>query len=206
MFNIYIKGKYENEEQLTKGQELPEGAVQFKEGDTIGAAFRLGFLVGLPIVVPMILLGFYRWEQIGKRIEFDTVFVIGMWVSLLVSAVLIYVHEFIHAILFPKEAVKEIWKVPKDNAYFVYCSAQVSKCRFIVLNIAPCIVLGIVPYVVWYIIVPKIDAVWGFWIGVITLYMTVACIGDFANIFNAIRQVPKSAKVFNFGMHSYWIK
>ena len=67
MVNIYIKGKYENEEQLTKGQELPEGAVQFKEGDTIGAAFRLGFLVGLPIVVPMILLGFYRWEQIGKR-------------------------------------------------------------------------------------------------------------------------------------------
>ena len=60
--------------------------------------------------------------------------------------------------------VKEIWKVPKDNAYFVYCSAQVSKCRFIALSIAPCIVLGIVPYVVWYIIVPKIDAVGGFWL------------------------------------------
>ena len=40
MFNIYLKGKYENEEQLTKGQELPKGSVQFEEGDTTKAVFR----------------------------------------------------------------------------------------------------------------------------------------------------------------------
>ena len=44
MFNIRIKGKYKNEEQLTRGKELPNGAVRFKEGETIREVFNLGFL------------------------------------------------------------------------------------------------------------------------------------------------------------------
>ena len=39
-----------------------------------------------------------------------------------------------------------------------------------------------------------------------TWIMTIMSIGDFANIFNAIRQVPKGGKVFNYGIHSFWFK
>lgn len=38
-----------------------------------------------------------------------------------------------------------------------------------------------------------------------TWIMTIMAIGDYANIYNAVRQVPKGAKIFNYGMHSYWI-
>jgi len=38
---------------------------------------------------------------------------------------------------------------------------------------------------------------------VLTWIMTMMSIGDFANIFNAIKQVPNNAKIFNYGMHSY---
>lgn len=41
---------------------------------------------------------------------------------------------------------------------------------------------------------------------ILTWTMTFLSIGGFANIFNAITQVPQNAKIFNYGMHSYWIK
>ena len=40
----------------------------------------------------------------------------------------------------------------------------------------------------------------------ITWIMIIMSMGDFTNIYNAIRQVPKGAKIFNYGLHSYWLK
>jgi len=41
----------------------------------------------------------------------------------------------------------------------------------------------------------------------ITSWLMIATgIGDYVNIYNAIRQVPKEGKVINYGLHSFWIK
>ena len=205
MFNIRIKGKYKNEEQLIHGKELPTGAVQFKEGETIREAFNLGFLLSLPIMIPMIAISIVRCSKMEKQLEFGVSFVVAAVITLLLGQILTYVHEFIHAIFYPKEAEKDIWKDSSQGAYFVYCDARVSKCKFIVLCLAPCVILGIVPFAIWYMIAPLLNVEWVIWIMVLTWMLTFMSMGDFANAYNAIKQVPKDAKIFNYGMHSYWI-
>ena len=34
MFNFKIKGKFKSEDELINGKQLPDGAIQFKEGDS----------------------------------------------------------------------------------------------------------------------------------------------------------------------------
>ncbi|WP_075720769.1 DUF3267 domain-containing protein [Roseburia sp. 499] len=206
MFNIHIKGKFENEAQLLQGKELSQKAVQFKEGRTLLEAFRLGFVLSLPIMLPMVILSVIRCSELDKHLEFDGSLIVAIVITVLLRQVLIYLHEFIHAIFYPKEAEKTVWKDLKQGAYFVYCDAEVTKIRFIVLCLAPSIILGIIPFFIWYIVAPILEAEWIICIMVLTWMMTFMSMGDFANVYNAIRQVPKNAKVFNHGMHSYWIE
>jgi hypothetical protein len=76
----------------------------------------------------------------------------------------------------------------------------------VILCIAPSIALGIIPFFLWYVIAPLLEVEWIICIMVLTWIMTMMSMGDFANIFNAIKQVPNNAKIFNYGMHSYWIE
>ena len=205
MLNIHIKGKIENESQLIRGRELPPNAVQFQEGETIYSAFRLGFVLILPIILPMIFFSYVRCSKMDKELIFDSSFVVAVIVSIILGQVLAYLHEFIHAILYPREAEKTIWKDEKHGAYFVYCDVEITKTRFVILCIAPSIILGIIPFFVWYMIAPFLQTVWTCCIMILTWIMTIMSMGDFANIFNAIKQVPNNARIFNYGMHSYWI-
>lgn len=206
MFNIHIKGNLEDEAQLLRGKKLPQEAVQFKEGKTVLEAFQLGFVLSLPIMLPMVVLSVIRCLKLDKHLEFDSSFIVAMLITILLGQLLIYLHEFIHAILYPIKAEKFVWKDLKQGAYFVYCDAEVSKIRFIVLCLAPSIILGIIPFCIWYIIVPFLETEWIVCIMILTWIMTFMSMGDFANAFNAIRQVPKNAKILNYGMHSYWIE
>lgn len=206
MLNIHIKGKFEDESQLIQGKKLPENAVQFQEGETIHSAFQLGFALILPIMLPMILFSIMRCSKIDKKLVFDSSFAIAVIVIFILGRILTYLHEFIHAIFYPEEAEKTIWKDKKHGAYFIYCDVAVTKIRFVILSIAPSIVLGIIPFFVWYSIAPLLETEWIVCIMVLTWMMTFMSMGDYANIFNAIIQVPKNAKIFNYGMHSYWIE
>jgi hypothetical protein len=157
-------------------------------------------------MLPMIILSILRVSEIAGPIDFDSDFAIAAITTMILGITSLVVHEFIHAILYPKEAIKSIWKDSKNNAYFLYCDALVSKRRFIVLSIAPAIILGIVPFIIWYIVAPIISLEWVVCTMLMIWWMTFDAIGDYANVFNAIRQVPKNARIFNYGVHSYWIE
>lgn len=206
MLNIHIKGEFKDEQQLIQGKKLPVNAIQFQEGETLQSAFRLGFIFSLPIMLPIIILSVIRCSGIDKKLKFDINFIIAAVIVIIIGQILVYLHEFIHAVFYPKESEKTIWKYTKQGAYFIYCDAKVSKTRFIILCIAPSVILGIIPFLIWYITAPLFSAEWIVCIMVLTWAMTFLSIGDFANIFNAITQVPKNAKIFNYGIHSYWIK
>lgn len=206
MLNIHIKGKFENESELICGRELPENAVQFQEGETIQQAFQLGFALILPVILPMIIFSIIRCSKIDKKLVFDSRFVFAVIISFILGRILIYLHEFIHAVFYPRYAEKTIWKNENHGVYFLYCDVAVTKTRFVVLCIAPSIILGMIPFFVWYIIAPFLEVEWIICIMVLTWIMTMMSMGDFANIFHAIKQVPDNAKIFSYGMHSYWIE
>ena len=72
MFHIYIKGTFTDESQLIQGKTLPKSAVPFREGETIHDAFQLGFLLSLPIMLPMVGLSIFRCSGLDKKLQFNS--------------------------------------------------------------------------------------------------------------------------------------
>ena len=95
---LNLKGKYTDEKQIKKGN-LPKDAVIFKEPNTITRAFVIGSLISLPIIV-LISIGLI------KNVNISTVKPSTLIYSAIISIILMYVHEIIHALCFPKRESK----------------------------------------------------------------------------------------------------
>lgn len=197
-------GNYKSEEQLIKGEALPEGSIQFKEGTSLNEVFLKSFIIMLPIILLMIVISLKRCSQLNREISIDISFLIVFIMTCIMCRILIYVHEIIHAIFYSRYAEKTIWKNLKQGVFFLYCNESVSKIRFIIINIAPSIILGIIPFIIWIFLIPFINIKVGLSWLLISWYMTIFSMGDYFNIYNAIKQVPKEGIIFNYGMHSYW--
>ena len=204
MFGIVYMGNYKDEEQLIRGRSLPEGSIQFREGVSLNEIFLKSFVIMLPIVLVMVIISLKRCSQLNRKMSVDIYFLIVLIITSIICWILRYVHEIIHAILYSRNAEKTIWKDVKQGIIFLYCNESVSKTRFIIINVAPSIILGIIPFVIWIFVIPYIDIKVGIGWLLISWYMTVFSMGDYFNIYNAIKQVPKDAIIFNYGMHSYW--
>ena len=206
MLNIRIMGKYTDEKQVIEGKTLICGAVQFKEGKNVMGALGLGFLLCVPIILPMIVVSVKRCREINVHLDMNAGFAVATIMMIVLAWGLTYVHEFIHAAMYPRESVKTIWIDTRQGVYFVYCDALITRCRYVVLSLAPSVILGFIPFMIWYVIAPNLNGEWNISIMVLTWMMVVMSIGDYTNVFNTIRQVPKEASVFNYGMHSYWVR
>ena len=71
MFNFKIKGKFKSEDELINGKQLPDGAIQFKEGDSLQDAFIKGLLIGLPLFVVMIVSMIFRLRNVNYKLEMN---------------------------------------------------------------------------------------------------------------------------------------
>lgn len=205
MFNIIYRGKFENEKQLIGNDKLSKKAIQFKEGKKIEDIYNLGFILELPIIIPIIIITILRIQGIDGHINLNLKTGIIVAIAILINYILKFIHEFIHAYFYPIKSKKTIWKYTSKGAYFTYCNTKISKIRFIVISLAPMIILGIVPFIVWLFIADKIELTISLVYVFLTWIMIFFAMGDLVNVYNTIKQVPKSAKVFNYGLHSYWI-
>lgn len=199
MFNIKYKGKYKDESQLKKGALQPN-AVIFKEPNSISGAFLKGALISSPIIVVITIALVLKIGSI-KNFTLNIVFLATM-----LSFILSFFHEVIHAVCFPKEAEKEIWTKFNEGALFVYCSEPLPKKKFIWMCFAPNLILGYIPFILFIIGIFDFNRSISNLVGISSWIMIVSGIGDYLNIYNTIKQVPKNADVFNYGFHSYWVK
>lgn len=197
MFNIEFKGKYTNENQIKKG-DLPGNAVIFKEPTTITKAFVLGGVISLPFII-------ITFIGLIIKIDINSIKINVLIYSVILNLILMYFHEIIHALCFPKESKKEIWTKFNEGALFIYCNDQLSKKKFVWMCAAPNVILGFVPYVLFAIGVFDFNYNISNIIGITSWLMICSGIGDYLNIYNTMRQVPEHGKVFNYGIHSYWI-
>ncbi|MFR4402093.1 MAG: DUF3267 domain-containing protein [Peptococcus niger] len=85
---------------------------------------------------------------------------------------------------------------------FLFRAAALS--RFIFISLAPALLLGVVPLVIW-----SLSMGTGIFVrsclpfGAALLF---GAVGDFYNVANTLRQVPSDAKVQLSGWHSYWLR
>jgi hypothetical protein len=191
---LSYKGVFKDVEQLDKGI-LPPNAVKFKEPENpaqlnIAASF---YIIPVILLVAIFLIASYLIH--GELVwGFN---LLGMLLALLT----LLPHEYLHAVCFGKSATVEMYVIPKQLMAFVYSTQPITKARFIFLSLLPNLVLGWIPLLIWTIL-PYFEysnLLLNFSIITVTLG-----VGDYLNITNAIRQMPKGSMQQLSGFNSYW--
>jgi len=89
---------------------------------------------------------------IKEKMQAKSLFLIlrFMPIGFLIGFLLIPVHEFLHAICYPKEAVVYIGVCLKKAAAYAVSFHPISKCRYIVMSLVP-MILGVIPLIIFII-------------------------------------------------------
>ncbi len=203
--SIRWKGALEDFSQLEQGQ-LPQQAVQVEEPDDLEEVLRQSLKTNQGILITSLLLIIVRLVIVPAHASYELGMSLFVFFSGTISIyfLLMFVHEWLHAICYPIKSEKQIW-IYQFQALLVHCSAPVSKQRFIFMLLLPVTVLGFIPFVAWLFLAPYMS----FGVSLIWMIeswlMIFGGIGDLYNLRNIVAQVPKSASVFNYGLHTFWL-
>jgi len=207
MLNIYFKGNYTSDEQLIKRKQIPDDAVEFGIVSNLQGELGRGFLMLLPVFAGMVAATIYKLKGIDYHLTMGIDVIISFLIVIASVSVLTLVHEVIHALFYPASSEKEIWKAKEQGAYFVYCEDEITKTRFIVMCLAPMFILGIIPFVTWFLLPSIIPMPYNIAVAIIFILMTLVAMGDAANVYHVLKEVPKNATVFNYGfLRSFYRK
>ena len=192
---LIYKGIYESNEQLSIGV-LPENAVKFKEPKNMTETMIIASVFILPAIlgVGLFLVGSLL---LHGDLTLDTTFI-----GLLLSLLCLFPHKYLHAICFGKEAEVELFIAPKQLSMFVISTQPVTKARFIFMSLFPNLAFGWLPLAVWMIL--PYNAAFSGHLFTFSVLSILFGIGDYLNVFNAARQMPKGSMQQLSGFNSYW--
>lgn len=127
--------------------------------------------------------------------EFDT---LDMIISFLI---LIPIHEFIHALIFPESIISEnvgFGFIPKGVAFFAFYFGEMSRSRFIGILLAPLTIMTLIGLIILVII--KDNSI----LEHIILYNSLVACVDCFGAYMIMKQVPANATVRNKKNKTYW--
>lgn len=186
---LHYGGRYESDRDLKSRREHHPNAVAFKEPET--KAFAV--IANLGSLMLILLLGALVFLY-GRPYFSRHILIMGSALSLLT----IFPHELLHALCFKRDVYLYLW--PAKFLVFIHGTEDFSKARFVFMSLLPNIVFGLLPFIAFLV---KHELV-GFGVfGTLCLGMGF---GDYINAINAIHQMPKGAKTYLYGFHSYWYK
>lgn len=177
-------GKYDGNPDSLPQKEVA-GAVQFKEFENLKTFAVIMNIVAVFILLALLFFGWLRSREVPVHI-----------VGVCLSMCSMIPHEFLHACCFREEVL--MYSNLKQGMMFVIGTEDMSRTRFIMMSLMPNLVFGFIPYLI-YMIFPE-QLVLG------TLGAMCICMGagDYVNILNCLKQVPKGAKVYMSGIHTFW--
>ncbi len=182
--------KYNGDEKsLPQRQHMPN-AVPFKE---IESMQKLSMIINIGCVLTIIIL-LIPFISLAKGYVKENV----IWLALatIFAGMSSPVHELLHAICYKKDVY--FYNNLSQGLLFVVGTEDMSKVRFVLMCLCPNIVLGLLPYMI-FLIHPKLV-----FFGLFGLVCLGMGFGDYINAYNAIKQMPKGARTYLNGMHSYW--
>ena len=122
--------------------------------------------------------------------------IIAMVLGYIASMLALFPHEILHAVCF-KETVY-LYTNMKQGMLFVVGPECMSKARFVFMSMLPNLVFGFIPFIL-FLFFPNLT-----FLGAMGAIAIGCGAGDYMNVFNAIVQMPKGAKTYLYGFHSYW--
>ncbi len=195
---IVFKGKFNSLDDLPKGV-LPAHAVKFREPESMLA---LNLAVLPYFVVPIVLFALALLVKTLLHSQIGGINVFSIW-GIVLSLVMIYPHELLHAIAFPQKAEVEVWYSLKYMVAFCVSTYPTTKARFIWLSVLPALTLGVVPLALWTAL-PPAATVFSTGLLSFSVFSLLYCCGDFMNVKNALTQMPRGSVTQLSGMNSYW--
>lgn len=187
---FHYAGKYDGDENSLPQKEHHPNAVQFKEAEDTK---KFSLIANWGCVLSMILLAI-PFLLLGIKHIPDNV--IWMVIGGICGGFSILPHEMLHAICYKKDVY--MYSDFTHGLMFVVGTEDMSKNHFIFMCLCPNLFLGIIPYII-FLLFPKMVGLGLF--GIICIGMGF---GDYLNIYNAIKQMPKGSKTYLCGIHSYW--
>ena len=197
---LIFKGEFKNQEQLPLG-DLPSSAVAFIEPQNGEELNKEALKTLAPALFGVVLICIFAFWYRGS---FPFSFELSPWLfmGIIIPFLLILPHELLHGVCFGKDAQVYLFYSLKNLMAFVTCTKPVSKSRFIWLCLCPNLILGWLPLLLWAILpLPNTASQIVFLSCVIMI--TFGC-GDYLNVKNALRQMPKGSMQQLSGFNSFW--
>ena len=188
---LVYKGKYKGVVEEFETSKNIKNAVKYKEADTLEEMSKIitipaNILQILLLVSIFIIVGFDKFEDN----------LLNLIIAFIISLLTMVPHELLHGVCY-KEKVY-LYTNLKQLMLFVVGEDHLSKWKFILMCLLPNIIFGFIPYIVF--LVNNDYVLLGF-LGAMCISYGM---GDYYNVWNTIRQVPKGGKVFAKGHNSYW--
>lgn len=188
---LIYKGKYNGDPASLPCEAHKPNAVQFKEFDNMKQFAIILNVVSVLLMLPLFYGLYLRVSDSLQDFNF-----ISAGVGILLSMLILFPHELLHAVCFKKEVY--LYTNLKQGMLFVTGPETMSKGRFIFMSLLPNLVFGFLPYLI-FMLFPRLTFLGS--LGALAIGMGV---GDYYNVFNALWQMPKGARTYMHGLHSYW--
>jgi hypothetical protein len=192
---LVYKGVFKDNERLPKGV-LPQNAVKFVEPNSMGKVILAASVFIIPALLMVGLFLTVHYLLYGEAAT-------DLTSTGLIAALFCMVpHELLHGVCFGKDADVEMYVAPKQLSMFVISTQPVTKARFIFLSLLPNLIFGWIPLFFWTVL-PH-NEIYSDHLFAFALMSVIIGIGDYLNVFNAARQMPKGSMQQLSGMNSYW--
>lgn len=199
MYKILIKIK-SSIDDLNEYQcgNLPLSAIKLKTPTTDDIQKKT-FPIAVVLCVIMCISMFCK-TWINRTPVTKPVFIV-IGVALGLASLLI--HEFLHAVVYPKNAVVTIGKLKNKLIFVALASYPLRRSRFVIMSLLP-FILGIVPLTVFLCLPPELLSLNGIMFG-------MACIGmvspypDIYNVGIVLKQAEKDDNIMFYGDDMYRI-
>lgn len=199
MPKIIWKGMIHSEDDFPTA-ELPQNAIKIEGEEDI----KKMQIKALPFMIPSVLICFIcmfvkTWIANQKVIHIGFLFL-----GVVVGFVLLIVHEFLHAIVFPKGAIVYIGIMPKSFTAVALSASPIKRNRWIGMSLFP-IILGIIPLIL-FCIAPIHFGKWnGLMFGMAMMGM-ISVYPDIYNVYHILKVVPKRASIQNNKNETYYFE
>lgn len=194
MPKIIWEGNQDWEKEF-QDQPLPENAVKINRPDDI-------LKTSLPYgIVPMAICFIFVFlkKNASEGFIFDLRF---MPVGFLIGFLLIPVHEFLHAVCYPKEATVYVGVCLKKAAAYAVSFYPIRRCRYFIMSLAPAL-LGLIPLGMFAVCPLSWKACWT--VCVVPAFMgLVSPAPDDMDVVRIIRKVPNGAKIQASNQGLFW--
>ena len=195
---IVLKKCIENISKYQQG-DLPPNAEKFKTPATPDDMMKRSAPI-MAVLCFAIAISVFAKNIISHSM---TVFLPTVLAGCLIGVGLCIVHEWLHGIVYPREAKVTIGKLKGQMVFVALASYPLKRIRFVIMCLLP-FILGIIPWLLFIVSPAHNRAFNGFMFGMTCVGM-VSPAPDVLNVILVMKQVRKGEKVMFYGEDMYRI-